>query len=170
MKVRNTLLIFLLSGFWHGANWTFIFWGLLNALYFIPLLLGGRNRVNMEIVDEGKLIPSMKSVGQIGSTFLLVSVAWVFFRSENIEMAFSYLAIVFSPSLFQAPTVFPFLVIIGVALFVLIEWIQRDREHALHFSRLNVLSRNVVWGFAYILVGLMFLFGGKSNSFIYFQF
>ncbi|MBF1097142.1 MAG: MBOAT family protein, partial [Riemerella sp.] len=54
MKVRNTFVIFVVSGFWHGANWTFIAWGLLNAIYFLPLLLTSKNRVNLGVVADGR--------------------------------------------------------------------------------------------------------------------
>ena len=57
MKVRNTFAIFLVSGFWHGANWTFIIWGALNAIYFLPLLFTNNNRKNLGVVAEGKLFP-----------------------------------------------------------------------------------------------------------------
>ena len=68
-KVRNTFIIFLVSGFWHGANWTFIVWGALNALYFLPLLLLNKNRTNLEIVAKGKLFPSIPQLAGIGFTF-----------------------------------------------------------------------------------------------------
>ena len=87
MKVRNTF-IFLVSGFWHGANWTFIMWGGLNALYFLPLLLLKRNRTNLGVVAEGRVLPSLRELFQMGITFLLTVVAWVFFRSDSLNQAF----------------------------------------------------------------------------------
>ena len=103
MKVRNTFVIFLVSGFWHGANWTFIFWGALNAIYFLPLLLTKNNRNNIGIIAENKLLPSIKEVFQILSTFLLTVFAWIFFRAENLTHAFSYIGAIFSESLFKIP-------------------------------------------------------------------
>ena len=88
MKVRNTFIIFLVSGFWHGANWTFIMWGGLNALYFLPLLLLKRNRTNLGVVAEGRVLPSLRELFQMGITFLLTVVAWVFFRSDSLNQAF----------------------------------------------------------------------------------
>ena len=83
-EIRNIFIIFLVSGFWHGANWTFIFWGGLNALYFLPFLLLKKNRQHIEVVANNTILPSLKEVLQIGITFTLTTLAWVFFRSENI--------------------------------------------------------------------------------------
>src|SRR5690554_2147870 len=104
MKVRNTFIIFLVSGFWHGANWTFIVWGALNAIYFLPLLLTHRNRTHLETVARGKILPSPKEILQMGATFSLTTLAWVFFRAENIKHAFSYLGEIFSSSLLSIPS------------------------------------------------------------------
>ena len=86
--VRNTFIIFIVSGFWHGANWTFIAWGALNAIYFLPLLLSNRNRRNLDNVANGSLWPSFGEVRQIIVTFLLTLLAWVFFRSPDISNSF----------------------------------------------------------------------------------
>lgn len=78
MKVRNTFIIFLLSGFWHGANWTFIAWGALNAMYFLPLLLTQNNRANLDIVAQGKNVPSFREFSSMLVTFGLTVFAWIF--------------------------------------------------------------------------------------------
>lgn len=103
MKVRNTFIIFIVSGFWHGANWTFIVWGALNAIYFLPLLLTNNNRNNLETVAQGKLLPSIKELSFIFLTFGLTVFAWIFFRAENIGHAISYISEIFSSSLFTIP-------------------------------------------------------------------
>lgn len=90
-SVRNTFIIFLVSGFWHGANWTFICWGLFHALLFLPLLLTSSNRKYRGIVAEGKLLPSWKEAIQIGTTFFLVVIGWILFRAENMEQAIGYI-------------------------------------------------------------------------------
>ena len=88
MKVRNTFAIFLVSGFWHGANWTFIIWGALNAIYFLPLLLTNNNRKNLGVVAEGKLFPHLRELFAMLTTFSLTVFAWIFFRAENIKSRF----------------------------------------------------------------------------------
>ena len=103
MKVRNTFIIFLVSGFWHGANWTFIVWGGLNALYFLPLLLLKRNRTNLGVIAEGRRLPNIRESFQMGTTFMLAVIAWIFFRAENIHLALDYLGDLFSPLYFRAP-------------------------------------------------------------------
>ena len=99
MKVRNTFAIFLVSGFWHGANWTFIIWGALNAIYFLPLLLTNNNRKNLGVVAEGKLLPSFRELFAMLTTFILTVFAWIFFRAEDLNHAFSYICLLYtSPS------------------------------------------------------------------------
>jgi D-alanyl-lipoteichoic acid acyltransferase DltB (MBOAT superfamily) len=94
-KIRNTFVIFIVSGFWHGANWTFIVWGALNAFYFLPLLLTNANRNNMEIVAKGRLFPSLRELMAMISTFFLVLISWIFFRADSISLAFKYLVNLF---------------------------------------------------------------------------
>ncbi len=79
--IRNVFVIFLVSGFWHGANWTFIVWGGIHALLFIPLFLRGTNRKNTsDVVAEGRWLPSPRELLQMGWTFTAVTIAWVFFQ------------------------------------------------------------------------------------------
>lgn len=103
MKIRNTFIIFIVSGFWHGANWTFIVWGALNAVYFLPLLLTNNNRNNLATVAQGKALPSLKEISFMLLTFGLTVFAWIFFRAVNIEHAISYISEIVSPSLFSKP-------------------------------------------------------------------
>ncbi|QYA26016.1 MBOAT family protein [Gramella sp. MT6] len=174
MKVRNTFIIFIVSGFWHGANWTFIVWGALNALYFLPLLLAKKNRQNMEVVAQNSLFPNFKEFGQMSLTFFLTLIAWVFFRAENIGHAVSYLKGVFDPSLFT----FPYYVGIGfsvklapiIILFFIIEWLGRREKFAIE-NLVYINNNKVNWlihSFLILLIGL-YMFSSETN-FIYFQF
>ena len=95
-KIRNTFIIFLVSGFWHGANWTFIVWGGLNAIFFIPLLLLKRNRHNIEIVASYRIFPSLVDAARILQTYFLTCFAWIFFRSESVTDAISYISAILS--------------------------------------------------------------------------
>lgn len=169
MKVRNTFIIFLLSGFWHGANWTFIVWGLLNALYFLPLLLLDKNRINTDVVAQGKLLPSMKEFLQISLTFFLTTLAWIFFRAKSMGAALGYLKGIFAASLFSVPKVFPATTLLLLAAFILIEWLQRDKQHALKLERLK-LPRALRWAAYYLIIMVTILYGGQQQEFIYFQF
>ena len=172
-KVRNTFIIFLVSGFWHGANWTFIIWGLLNAIYFLPLLLTNNNRQNLDIVAKGKWFPSLRECHSMLLTFSLTVIAWIFFRAENLSHAWSYISELFSWSLFSTPhflgrtkVIQLFLIIIG---FVIIEWVGRTEKYAIATLGLtwNQMFRH---GFYFLLMLLIFFFSGQEQAFIYFQF
>ncbi len=169
MKVRNTFIIFLVSGFWHGANWTFIFWGFLNALYFMPLLLWDKNRNNMGIVAQGKRFPSVADVFHIGLTFTLTVIAWIFFRANNLTHAFAYLKGIASSSLFSVPTYLPLHLFGLIALFTVIEWMGREQHYALEKLALH-WPKPLRLSFYYALIVLIFVFMGKEQEFIYFQF
>ncbi|WP_417371360.1 MBOAT family O-acyltransferase [Gelidibacter japonicus] len=167
--IRNVFIIFLVSGFWHGANWTFIFWGGLNALYFLPLLLLGRNRKNIKIADNDSYLPSFRTIFQIGITFSLTVFAWIFFRAENIGHAFSYIKRMLSMSLLSFPNIKPSYLLILLFAFILIEWVGRKQQYALE----NLWRDKPIylrWGFYYLLIVCMYVYGIKEQEFIYFQF
>jgi D-alanyl-lipoteichoic acid acyltransferase DltB (MBOAT superfamily) len=169
MKVRNTFAIFIVSGFWHGANWTFIVWGALNALYFLPLLLLNKNRTNTNTVAQGKHLPSFKEFYQIGITFSLTVLTWIFFRAENIGHALNYLSTIFSKTLFSIPEIRPRNLIVLITLFIIIEWIGRNEQYAIA----NILSKQkkiIKWVFYMSICFVIFLYQGKQQEFIYFQF
>jgi len=170
MKVRNTFIIFLLSGFWHGANWTFIIWGLLNALYIMPSILLNTNRSNLDIVAKGRLLPSFKDFLQILLTFSLTVFAWIFFRAVDLHHAFQYIGGIFSASLFEMP-VLPesgFIILLLVAMFFTVEWFGREGDFAI--SKISIFPTPVSWSVYFGLIVLMFIFQGKEQVFIYFQF
>ena len=173
MRVRNIFVIFIVSGFWHGAKWTFIVWGILNAIYFLPLLLTKKNRNYLGNVAQGKYLPTLKELSLMFITFGLTVFAWIFFRAENIGHAFNYIHGIFSMSLFEIPE-FPGIkrsvtTIILVVLFVLIEWICREGQCVI--SHLVAKWKSPVrWAFYYTIIFAIFWFGGKEQEFIYFQF
>lgn len=172
MKVRNTFIIFLVSGFWHGANWTFIVWGALNALYFMPLLLTNNNRSNLGNVAQGKYLPTLREAFAITSTFALTVLAWVFFRADNLSHAFQYLGGLFKNpgSYFQLSAYLPYTsVLLLLGLFVSIEWLGREGEYAL--EKLGITwNRPVRFAMYYAFIILILVIGGKEQQFIYFQF
>jgi alginate O-acetyltransferase complex protein AlgI len=170
MKVRNTFIIFLLSGIWHGANWTFIVWGALNALYFMPLLLLNKNRQNIEIVAQGRYLPSVKEFFNMSITFVLTVLAWIFFRAATVTDAVNIIRRIFSRSILKVPSLsMPTMLIPFLILFILIEWLGRENKYAIEKSFFG-MPRVVRWGFYYGLVMVIFLFAGKEQQFIYFQF
>lgn len=173
MKVRNTFVIFIVSGFWHGANWTFVVWGALNALYFLPLLLINKNRHNLGTVAQGKYFPSFKELAFMLLTFSMTLIAWIFFRANNMEHAISFISEIFSSSFFIVPF-FPDMhkaniILILIAVFVLMEWQGREEQYAL--ARLGLQwERPYRYAMYYAIILAIFWFGGKEQQFIYFQF
>ena len=168
-KVRNTFIIFLVSGFWHGANWTFIAWGALHAIYFLPLLLLNKNRNNIETVAKGKYLPSIKELISIISTLTLVIFAWIFFRADNIQHALNYISKIFSRSSFSIPEIRPSLIIILITLFTLVEWLGREQAFATAKFGLR-LPKPFKWALHLVIVTLIITCIGKQQQFIYFQF
>ncbi|MDB5272142.1 MAG: acyltransferase [Chitinophagaceae bacterium] len=169
LKIRNTFVIFLVSGFWHGANWTFIVWGALNAIYFLPLLLLNKNRKNIETVAQGKYLPTFHEFISMTLTFGLVTFAWIFFRAENLSHALAYISEMVSPSLFTIPQVHPMAFIFFVVVFVLIEWMGREQQYAI--ANIDAKCPKALrWAFYYSMVFAIFYFAGSEQQFIYFQF
>jgi alginate O-acetyltransferase complex protein AlgI len=173
-KIRNTFIIFLVSGFWHGANWTFIVWGLLNAIYILPSIIFKSNRNNIEIVAKGKSLPTFKDFVAICFTFSLTTFAWIFFRAESLSHAIQYISGIFSYSLFSKPY-YPnnggvvIRTILLSIFFILIEWQGREQQYAIAtiFNNRPRLFR-ITW--YYLLIMLIFIFAGSNQQFIYFQF
>jgi alginate O-acetyltransferase complex protein AlgI len=166
--VRNTFIIFLVCGFWHGANWTFIAWGLINALYFLPLLLLGKNRKNTDTVAQGKTLPNIKELFQMGATFALAVLAWIFFRADSISQAFLYIGKIFSKSLIAAPKGSGATLIVPLLLIlVLVEWLQRDKQHGLEDLKMHFVLR---WTVYIIICVLCIAYFQQNQQFIYFQF
>jgi alginate O-acetyltransferase complex protein AlgI len=173
MKIRNTFIIFIVSGFWHGANWTFIVWGALNAIYFLPLLLTKNNRTHLDIAAQGRYLPNFKELFSIILTFSLTVFAWIFFRANSLEHAFQYISEIFSESLFSFPSFYgatKSLYIIAIIIgFLIVEWFGREHEYALARLGFN-WNRHFRIAFYYLVVFAIMWFGGKEQQFIYFQF
>lgn len=176
-KIKNTFIIFIVSGFWHGANWTFIVWGALNAIYFLPLLLLDKNRKNLTIIASNKLFPNVTEFIKIAITFSLTIFAWIFFRAENIHHAFNYINKIFSTSLFILPkgsdfvgtSQHPIVIFILIIFFIALEWMGRKGQFAI--SRLiTTWKKPFRFTFYYILIIAIFWFGSNDQQFIYFQF
>ncbi|HEY9167860.1 MAG TPA: MBOAT family O-acyltransferase [Lutibacter sp.] len=168
-QIRNVFIIFLVSGFWHGANWTFIIWGLLNALYFLPLLLSNKNRSNTNVVAEHTLLPNVKEFFMMLNTFLLTTVAWIFFRADTIAQALDYIGHLANASLLSIPEIRPTYMLVLILLFLAIEWSGRRSLYAIEHLWLKYprFARLAIY---YGLIMLLFLYAGKEAEFIYFQF
>lgn len=150
-KARNIFIVFVISGFWHGANWTFIVWGFLHALYMLPSIFFKRVWTSML------------------TTFGLVLFAWIFFRSPNLGAAFGFIENMFHLSLFSLPETRPWILVLLVAVFVVIEWVGKENEYAIQKTGFR-WYRPIRWSFYILLSFLIFLNLGREVTFIYFQF
>lgn len=174
LRIRNVFIVFLISGFWHGANWTFIAWGALHALFFLPLLLIGSNRNNLDIVAQGSSLPTLRELVSVCTTFLLVVLAWIFFRADTMGNALHYFGEIFSPSLFSKPDVGKIgavsVTLLFLTFFILMEWNGREEKYALaRFA--EGWKRSLRWTFYSMLIFFMGMYMHTEDSpFIYFQF
>jgi alginate O-acetyltransferase complex protein AlgI len=173
MKVRNTFIIFTVSGLWHGANWTFIVWGLLNALFIMPSIVFKTNRNNLDIVAQGKFIPSVKELTSMTVTFFLTVLAWVFFRSNSVSEAIHFISSIFSSSFFEIPDLGiirkSIITSVFIGFLMLIEWLGRENNYGIEKLAFN-LPKSFRWSFYFFIAMAIFLFAGKEQQFIYFQF
>jgi len=173
LQIRNIFIVFLVSGFWHGASWNFLCWGGLHALFFIPLVLMKRNRTFLHSIKTKWLFPSLKEGLLIVFTFSITSLAWVFFRAESVSESLHYFQGMFSDSIFTVPDILRDIKAIVLVLFifglVFIEWIARDHQYGIERIT-QKWSRPLRYGFYYGLTMAIFMFKGIPQDFIYFQF
>jgi D-alanyl-lipoteichoic acid acyltransferase DltB (MBOAT superfamily) len=170
--ICNVFVVFLLSGLWHGANWTYVFWGLYHALLFIPIVLIGRKSQSKPIAER-RILPSWKEMGQMLFTFSLVTFGWIIFRSENLADFAQYCQGLCQMGtlracyrLFIQSDIWPKMVFVIIMLVV--EWLQRDKEHGLELSHMKPWAR---WSVCFLLAIIIYCFtDNKIGSFIYFQF
>ena len=167
--IRNTFIIFLVSGLWHGANWTFIVWGAYHALLFLPLILTGKNRKYTNQVAEGRILPTLKELSQMLLTFFLAVFGWIIFRSENIRQAWEYVCRVCNESVFTIPEAKEnSALIMNIMVLMFVEWLQRGKPHVLDIS--SIKKGYLRWMVYFGLLFFLFAFGGNATNFIYFQF
>jgi len=176
-KVRNTMIIFLVSGFWHGANWTYIIWGGYHALLFFPLIIMEKNRRYTNTIAEGKHFPTIIELGEMLVTFIMVVIGWIIFRSDNIGHAIDYIHLLFSRSLISIPTgtglggYHLIVILFSTLLLLILEWLQRDKQHGLEIVNSPFILR---WSlYSTLLLVVIYCFNssyGNSTEFIYFQF
>jgi alginate O-acetyltransferase complex protein AlgI len=166
-QARNALVMFTLIGFWHGANWTFLLFGLFNGIIFLAFLIRVKSKRN-SISATDSISPRLKEVGQILTTFLLITIGGILFRAANLQQAVSYFKGLFSWSFFTQPQMFSNIVFKSVVIMLIIEWLQRNKQHGLQIE--NIRYAGVRWG---IYIGLLYFvcyFPGAQQGFIYFQF
>ncbi len=176
-SIRNIFIIFILSGFWHGANWTFIFWGALNALYFIPSFLMKNNRKYVDNDLQSSFLSQLKAFVDILITFGLVTFAWIFFRSNSLTNAIAYIKGIFRYEDFfkihSAKTYELSLkpLLLYLMIFLVIEWYYKNENVVftkLHNTKLSIAAKYIFYFLA--VISILLSIKNQSTSFIYFQF
>tara|TARA_Y100000992_G_scaffold301999_1_gene274509 strand:- start:544 stop:2010 length:1467 start_codon:yes stop_codon:yes gene_type:complete len=179
-KIRNVFIIFIVSGFWHGANWTFVAWGALNAIYFLPLLILNKNRKHKYLLFSNNKFPNFKEFFQISSTFILISISWIFFRSDDIYSAFEYIYLMISGLFYKAGLIqildlfyykigWEFTLIF--LFFIVFEWMGKETQYGI--EKLFINKRRKIRFLIYYLILIIVMWysiNGTEQDFIYFQF
>lgn len=174
--VRNTFIIFLVSGFWHGASWNFIVWGAIHAVGFLPLLLLSRNRQHIAgVAAQHRKLPTLKECRQMGTTFAFVTLAWIFFRARGIGQAIGYLKRMVV-DIYQHPGqllslpdgVYAFIYIIPL---LLADWYLRRNERSPATPAYKLLRTMIYILLTALVLNYLGLFDAEEKrEFIYFQF
>ncbi len=169
--IRNVYIVWGISGLWHGANWTFVCWGLFHATLLAIYNIFGINTKYQHVAGYNKILPSLKEFMQISLTFFLAVIGWILFRSENITQSIDFLRCMVSNDFFNPHQLFGMKCLGMCVILILVEWLQRDKQHALQISGISLFKHKWVrWATYYILVIIIKSYTGVNQTFIYFQF
>jgi len=177
--IRNVYIVWAVSGLWHGANWTFVCWGLYHGTLLAIYNLLGINTKYKNVVAYAHWMPNYREMLQMILTFFLAVIGWIIFRAETMADAISYLTILFSRSLLDIGGSIELLkglelrqTLPALIILILCEWIQRDRQHALQLSGSNVITRHAWLRYIlyFVLIMATISLAGTQSEFIYFQF
>lgn len=169
--IRNVFIVWSISGLWHGANWTFVFWGIFHASLLAIYNILNINTKYDYVVAYGKILPNIKETTQILLTFTLAVIGWIIFRAEDLTQATDYLYSIYSHSLIGDGFIDGKRWLVAGTLLFFVEWIQRNKQHALQLPTDGLFRFRIVrWGTYYIIISLILTYAGSSQSFIYFQF
>lgn len=166
--MRNVVIVFFVTGLWHGASMTFIIWGLLNAALFIPIIFGKRRRKFRGPVAAGRMLPTARETYQMVTTYSAFMLIGAFFVVPTVSGSALLIYKIFSPSLFTLPNV-PSIKALFIFVLLIVEWIQREKEHGLDLTDSNVPAL-IRWGVYFLLIFSILIFSGETTEFVYFQF
>jgi len=170
--IRNVFIVWAISGLWHGANWTFVCWGLFHASLLAIYNIFSVNTKHKYIVAYGRQLPNFKELLQISFTFFLTVIGWIIFRAESMTQAFEFFNSMLRNKFFDASYLVGMKYLGFGLVLLLIEWIQRNRQHALQLNNDHPLLRYRMmrWSLYYFIILICYVFAGSSQTFIYFQF
>ena len=177
LTIRNIMIVFLLSGLWHGADWSFVAWGAYHGLLLVILILLNRNTKYEHVVAYDRWYPSFKEFGQILLVFVLATIGWMMFRADNMTHFINYTNRMCSADLFSLPMLSGYTILFAnIALMFVVEWFMRCQKHGLDFnnytlnnthSTLRTAAQCTLYTIVFILI---LLFGGHTENFIYMYF
>jgi len=177
--IRNVYIVWAVSGLWHGANWTFVCWGLYHGTLLAAYNLLGISTKYKNVVAYGHRLPDFRESLQMLLTFFLAVIGWIIFRAETITDALGYLTTLFSMSLFDMSGSVESLkgldlreTLPALIILFLCEWIQRDKQHAMQFSATGVVVHHawIRYALYFALAMITVSMAGTQSEFIYFQF
>jgi D-alanyl-lipoteichoic acid acyltransferase DltB (MBOAT superfamily) len=164
--IRNVFIVWAVSGLWHGANWTFVCWGLFHAV-----LLAIYNLLSINTKYKDTVTLNVKSIFQMGLTFFLAMIGWIIFRAESLSQVGGYFEAMVSNQFIDFSMLYGKKAVVFAAVMLFVEWLQREKEHALQFPEIKVFKPAVVrWGVYFLLTIIILGVHGSSQTFIYFQF
>ncbi len=169
--IRNVFIVWGISGLWHGANWTFVCWGLFHATLLAIYNILGVNTKYQHVVAYGKWLPTLKEFCQMALTFFLAVIGWILFRAESMSQAMDYISSMLTHPFFDVSAIYGKKYLCFCLVLLLVEWFQRDKQHALQFPNNKFFDKRIVrWGVYYLLLLFIALEMGAGQTFIYFQF
>jgi len=169
--IRNVYIVWGISGLWHGANWTFVCWGLYHATLLTIYNLVGIKGKQQHQVAAGGILPSMKELLQMLVTFFFVVIGWIIFRAESMEQATAFLQAMFTNDFYNSSAITGGVYLISALAVLAVEWLQRDKQHALQFPSVKPFNyRAVRWAVYYLMILVLYTYAGTGQTFIYFQF
>lgn len=169
--IRNVYIVWGISGLWHGANWTFVCWGLFHATLLAIYNLFGINTKYKYVVAYGRYLPNIKEALQMALTFFLAVIGWIIFRAESIAQAGEFLSAMVTNRFYDASMLYGTNYLFSGLLLLAVEWLQRDKQHALQLPSSGLFKYTLVrYGLYLAMLLLIIKFSGEVQTFIYFQF
>ncbi len=176
--IRNIFIVWIISGLWHGANWTFVCWGLFYAFLLSAHRVAGFKGIK-DVTPEGKIWPSLKETAYIVITFLIVNLGWIVFRAPSMTDAAQYIMAMCDSSLFNLSGCISLMgglqltkSVPAILFLIVVEWMQRNKQHALQLTGNSLMTRNLALRYTFYIVFIMIIlvYSGRNSEFIYFQF
>lgn len=169
--IRNTLIVFLVSGLWHGASWTFVCWGIYHACLIALFIMFGVNTKANGVVAYGRFLPTIKEIGEMGLTFILVVFGFVIFRAESLGQLWDIVNHIIKNNFFSYKLLYGKTFFVYALIMIIIEYLQREKQHALQLPNNWLFRKKIVrWALYAVICFFIVIKSGRSQDFIYFQF